>query len=811
MTKARRRCGYVAAGLWLTIVGCGGSGGGSGDGSGPSLTVTGTVRAPDAPIPDGTVVRLQRIDGGGGVVTEISAAATTSGHFTLDLGSARLGGDLVVAVRDGDARLRAFAASTEVEVDATSEAIVRLVLDRGAGDVSRFTAHELTDLRGGVDLATAVGRTADMGSVNEVAGAVQATVAADAALQAFLTKAAEIGQTADGVGDIGNLFPDAEGSLRRFAGTDAMYQLDFVNDVVVEGAGVVDRTPVTVVAESHGGMVAGPADFFVAKDSHAVTNHGNTDVLDVLTPQLVPYPLASFPLAPGSEQVLTDRTRVPWQDIDGDERLDRGDVVATLRILGTDDVDVPVGRFPDALRVETEVNANVRLSHDGSTVPVRTRTTQWLVPNLGAVKRVIERESLGMVLGARREDLLGFDVDGVRRGFQPVQQLMSGVAKRGELDRNDPFAPAVGSDGHGYLVVSCRELPTGETGLYGVMVSPSDGRVSEPFKVARHDCVLPFASVPIAAVVSNGDGYLVVFVRFDDETGTYAVRVSSSGEPLDDESGIRLLDESVSFGVASNGTGYLMVWPESVNGLHGVAGLVLAADGTMQPVRSLFTSDDPIYRAAVASDGTDYLVTWRAAFTGPWKVYGGRVRADGEPLDAREGFPIATGERIRSSMAPQVSFDGVNYLVTWQDFVDAGPFDGDTALFGRRIGRDGTLRDGDASSDGLLLNDSLGPKEAYGVAFSGVHHTLVWLNTGSRSRFGIPIGLFSTRVDPSGAAVDQPVSSFGVPSVDPPTGFGNGFLFFRSPALASGPDGALLVWVRAGIPSYLEASLVAAY
>jgi hypothetical protein len=311
--------------------------------------------------------------------------------------------------------------------------------------------------------------------------------------------------------------------------------------------------------------------------------------------------------------------------------------------------------------------------------------------------------------------------------------------------------------------------------------------------------------VPVATVASNGDGYLVVFVRLETDAGVYAARVSSSGDVLSDELGVLIREEPISVAAASNGTSYLLTWPRFGSGLYGVDGKLISPDGTVSEQLNLFTEDVFLYRTSVASDGTNYLVTWRSAFSGPWEVHGGRIAPTGERLDGEAGFAIATGERIRSSLAPLTSFDGTNYLVTWQDYTETGPFDADTALLGRLISPTGVLLDGPASSEGIVINASPGPKDSYGIAFSGVHHLIAWINTGSRSRPGLPVGLFTARIATSGAMVDPPAASFGQLVIDSPPGF-------HYLALQPAANGALLVYVRPGRPRpYLEGALVHAY
>ncbi len=81
---------------------------------------------------------------------------------------------------------------------------------------------------------------------------------------------------------------------------------------------------------------------------------------------------------------------------------------------------------------------------------------------------------------------------------------------------------------------------------------------------------------------------------------------------------------------------------------------------------------DPVYgpnrhdqrNAQVAAfDGTNYLVVWQDKRAGSAaEIWGARVAPDGSVLDVA-GIPIARG--VGGAAAPDVAFDGTNYLVVW--------------------------------------------------------------------------------------------------------------------------------------------------
>jgi hypothetical protein len=65
----------------------------------------------------------------------------------------------------------------------------------------------------------------------------------------------------------------------------------------------------------------------------------------------------------------------------------------------------------------------------------------------------------------------------------------------------------------------------------------------------------------------------------------------------------------------------------------------------------------------VAFDGTNCLVAW-AEGTESGDIYCARVATDGTVLDTA-GIPVSTA--AGEQRAPAIAFDGVNFLIIWQD------------------------------------------------------------------------------------------------------------------------------------------------
>lgn len=137
---------------------------------------------------------------------------------------------------------------------------------------------------------------------------------------------------------------------------------------------------------------------------------------------------------------------------------------------------------------------------------------------------------------------------------------------------------------------------------------------------------------------------------------------------------------------------------------------------------------------AVASDGSNFLVVWTDYRNGTPAIYGTLMDSSGNSLDG--GFPIAT--RGETQCAPDVAFDGMNYLVVWQGYSHC------TFINGARVTTSGQVLD----TAGLVINANPGnhcPK----VAFDGTNFCVVWTKSSSQI-FGARVTTGGVVLDPAG-------------------------------------------------------------
>ena len=281
---------------------------------------------------------------------------------------------------------------------------------------------------------------------------------------------------------------------------------------------------------------------------------------------------------------------------------------------------------------------------------------------------------------------------------------------------NEQYLPSVAFDGTNYLVV-WQDRRSDSFDIYGARVTPT-GVVLDPVGIAISTA---FYDQWSPSVAFDGTNYLVVWDNYGDSPlgDIYGARVNQSGTVLD------TMGIPISYGAGDqdfpsatfDGSNYLVVWQDSRAGsskdIYGTrvtpAGTVL--DPTGIPIS---TEASGQYSPSVAFDGTNYLVVW-FDFRNPCDIYGARVTTTGVVLDPSG---ILLSNAVNSQLYPSVAFDGTNYLVAWQDYRSDSTFD----AYGTRVTPDGTVLDPAGIPISTIANYQWFPS----VAFDGINYLVVW-------------------------------------------------------------------------------------
>ena len=175
--------------------------------------------------------------------------------------------------------------------------------------------------------------------------------------------------------------------------------------------------------------------------------------------------------------------------------------------------------------------------------------------------------------------------------------------------------------------------------------------------------------------------------------------------------------------------------------------------------------------ATVAYDGKNFLVVWKDFRRGMRNdVYATRVDSTGKVLDP---YGIAVATTPGSKDRPQVSFDGVNYLVVWEDFRGGKDFD----IYGARVTPGGAVLD----QNGIAICTSSQGQYRPVAAHHGGKTLVVWEDQRGITDFDI----MGARLDSAGKVLD--VNGFGIAT---------GGNHTKHPTAAGGPGGFLVAWTN---------------
>jgi len=321
--------------------------------------------------------------------------------------------------------------------------------------------------------------------------------------------------------------------------------------------------------------------------------------------------------------------------------------------------------------------------------------------------------------------------------------------------------PSVAFDGANYLVVWC-DARSGLGDIYGARINQSG--------VVLDSAGIAISTAPVyqglTAIAFDGKNYLVVWeeLRGSNYYDIYGTRVNQSGIPLD-SAGIAISaepDYQSHPSMVFDGTNFLVVWEDSRNieTVPDVIGARVSQSGTViDPIGIPFsTAANYQYSPAVAFDGTNYLVVWQDYHSGSeYDIYGVRVNQSGTVIDPA-GIAISTSSRWQS--LPSVTFGGTNYLVTWEDQRSSIYY---SDVYGARISQSGTVLD----PDGIPISTARDYQGYPSVAFDGINYMVVWQDrrNGGNDIYGARVNQTGVVLDLDGIPVSVGAWHQMVPAV----------------------------------------------
>ena len=445
---------------------------------------------------------------------------------------------------------------------------------------------------------------------------------------------------------------------------------------------------------------SGPADIYGAR----VSVGGN-----VLDPTGIPISTAANDQS--SPDVALDGTNclVVWSDMRGGANAD---------IYGT--------------RVNVEGSVL-----DTAGIPISTATNNQSTPDIA-----FDGKNYLVVWGDNRNDNYYYDVYGARVTAGGTVLDPSGIVISNAA--NTQGQPAVAFDGTNYLVVWYDNRSAGYSDVYGARVSLGGSALDTAgiaMSSAANDQYFP-------AIAFDGTNYLVVWTDYRSRCfyngDIYGARVSANGSVID-ESGIAISTaayDQLHPAVVLNGTDYLVVWEDWRSRSNDIYGARVSPGGTVLDTAGIAIStavDDQSY-PAIAFDGTNCLVVWHDLRSGgSYDIYGARVSPGGTVLDTA-GIAISTA--ASDQCLPAIAFDGMNYLVVWQDYRSGSSYD----IYGARVSAGGSVLD----ASGIAISTAAYYQGYPAIASDGTNYLVVWQDYRSGSSYDI----YGARVSEGGSVLD---------------------------------------------------------
>jgi hypothetical protein len=166
-------------------------------------------------------------------------------------------------------------------------------------------------------------------------------------------------------------------------------------------------------------------------------------------------------------------------------------------------------------------------------------------------------------------------------------------------------------------------------------------------------------------------------------------------------------------------------------------------------------SDCRVYgKPAIAFDGVNFLIAWQDGQTSSSSsssVYASRITPDGEVLDPG-GIPLSVSTSLHSGPA-SVSFDGENYMVVWDCTADSGADNSSWDLFCARVTPSGHVLAPGVQQ--ITTGSDCWGNRPVGISFDGSEFLVVYRTKSSLIR-GLRVSQFGTSLDgPTGFTISD--------------------------------------------------------
>jgi len=322
---------------------------------------------------------------------------------------------------------------------------------------------------------------------------------------------------------------------------------------------------------------------------------------------------------------------------------------------------------------------------------------------------------------------------------------------------SDQASPRIATDDTTAFIVWYDRRAGTSYDIYGARVD-EDGSLLDPAGILIAHCG---NDDPYPDIAFDGTNYLVVW-HYKETTGPYDIygaRVSKQGILLDAEPFIisDATSHQQSPAVAFDGTNYLVVWYDSRSGMMDIYCTRVAPNGNVLNPAGIAISiaSNSQYFPDVSFDGTNYMVVWQDQRNDTFDIYASRVAQNGVVLDPA-GIQISTA--ANDQQYPSIDFDGTNYFVVWYDNRTGSDYD----IYGTLLNTSGTV----LNPTGIAISTAGNDQSMPSVSFDGTNYLVAWYDHRDGSNYDI----FGARVNQSGVVQEPsgiPISNIDVTQITP--------------------------------------------
>jgi len=351
--------------------------------------------------------------------------------------------------------------------------------------------------------------------------------------------------------------------------------------------------------------------------------------------------------------------------------------------------------------------------------------------------------------------------------------------------------PVAAYDGQNYFLAwyDYRQgyEPEYKCNVYGARVSP-EGQVLDAVPIDLSP-VGDYQAYP--RVAFDGENFLVAYNDCRDNGrpelrwSIYAVLVTPAGELLNPAGFLVATGESsVTINEVEYFNGYYYAfWSDDQVGRDSDIFITrIAPDGRVLDTQSLSGAGDGQFLLKAATGDGQMLAVWidGREMRNAWNIYGARFDETGSIIDP-EGFLITRS--ANREQHPAAAFDGVNYLVVWEDFRFFDTLDTYSDLFGARVTPDGEVLD----PLGIPISTAPGIQANPDVAYTGEQFVVAWEDYRNGDGDDAVQDVYAARVSGAGTGLDPE----GLPiTTDEPEAL--------EPVIAGDGTNAMLAWATYG-------------